>query len=157
VFRATGIRLSELAGIKYDDDPQRGDVDLWHREITVHGKGRKTRIVKISHGAARAVDLYIRVRARHAQAYRPQLWLGVNNRGPLTACGRWRRSSGPSAEMSSCSAPSGRLRWWPCASMTVMLAAHMGRRWRLRPAWAMGACRTTGSARAAGPGSSRRG
>ena len=85
VFRATGIRLSELAGIRYDDDPQRGDVDLWHREITVSGKGRKTRTV--SHEAARAVDRYIRVRARHAQAYRPQLWLGVNNRGPLTASG----------------------------------------------------------------------
>lgn len=81
VFQATGIRLSELAGTRYDDDPERGDVDLWHREITVCGKGRKTRIVKISHDAARAVDRYLRVRARHAQAYRPQLWLGVNNRG----------------------------------------------------------------------------
>jgi hypothetical protein len=40
VFRATGIRLSEL-------------------------------------------DRYIRARARHAQAWRPHLWLGVNNRGPL--------------------------------------------------------------------------
>jgi integrase len=36
VFRATGIRLSELAGIRYDaEDPGRTDVDLWHREITV--------------------------------------------------------------------------------------------------------------------------
>jgi integrase/recombinase XerD len=88
VFRATGMRLSELAGIRYDPaDPGRSDVDLWHREITVHGKGRKTRTVKISHGAARALDRYIRVRARHAQAYRPQLWLGTNNRGPMTASG----------------------------------------------------------------------
>src|SRR5258708_6284653 len=88
VFRATGIRLSELAGIRYDpSDPQRSDVDLWHREITIHGKGRKTRTVKISHDAARALDRYIRVRARHAQAYRPQLWLGINNRGPVTASG----------------------------------------------------------------------
>jgi integrase/recombinase XerD len=86
VFEATGIRLSELAGIRYDD-PQRSDVDLWYREITVCGKGRKTRTVKISHDAARAVDRYLRVRAGHAQAYRPQLWLGVNNRGPLTASG----------------------------------------------------------------------
>lgn len=35
----------------------------------------------------RAVDRYLRVRARHGQAYRQQLWLGVNNRGPLTASG----------------------------------------------------------------------
>ena len=88
VFRATGMRLSELAGIRYDpDDPRRSDLDLWHRQITVHGKGRKIRTVKISHDAARALDRYLRVRARHAQAYRPQLWLGINNRGPMTASG----------------------------------------------------------------------
>jgi site-specific recombinase XerD len=88
VLKATGIRLSELAGIRYDPgEPWRGDVDLWRREITVSGKGRKTRTVKISHDAARALDRYLRARARHAQAYRPQLWLGVNNRGPMTASG----------------------------------------------------------------------
>src|SRR5271166_7131768 len=86
VFRATGMRLSELAGIRYDpDDPRRSDIDLWHRELTVQGKGRKTRVVKISFDAARSLDRYLRVRARHAQAYRPQLWLGVSNRGPMTA------------------------------------------------------------------------
>ena len=88
IFAATGIRLSELAGLRYDPgDPQRSDIDLWHREITVHGKGRTTRTVKISYDAARALDRYLRARARHAQAYRPQLWLGVNNRGPMTASG----------------------------------------------------------------------
>jgi integrase len=87
VFRATGMRLSELADIRYDPgDPRRSDLDLWHREITVHGKGR-TRAVKIGHDAARSLDRYIRVRARHAQAYRPQLWLGTGNRGPMTASG----------------------------------------------------------------------
>ena len=88
VFRATGMRLSELAGIRYDPgDPRLSDLDLWHREVTVHGKGRKTRTVKIGHDAARAVDRYIRVRARHVQAYRPQLWLGTGNRGPMTVSG----------------------------------------------------------------------
>jgi integrase/recombinase XerD len=88
VFRATGIGLSELAGIRYDPgDPRRSDVDLWHREITVHGKGRTMRTVKISHDAAPALDRYLRARARHAQAHRPQLWLGTGNRGPLTASG----------------------------------------------------------------------
>jgi integrase/recombinase XerD len=88
VFTATGIRLSELAGIRYDpDDPRRSDIDLWQREITVCGKGGETRTVKISYGAARSLDRYLRVRARHAQAYRPQLWLGINNRGPMTASG----------------------------------------------------------------------
>ena len=88
LLEATGIRLSELAGIRCDPgEPQRGDVDLWRREITVHDKGGKSRTVKISHEAARSLDRYIRVRARHAQAHRPQLWLGVGNRGPMTASG----------------------------------------------------------------------
>jgi site-specific recombinase XerC len=56
VLKATGIRLLELAGIRYDpDDPRRSDIDLMEREITVHGKGRRTRTVKISYDAARAV------------------------------------------------------------------------------------------------------
>jgi len=91
VFRATGIRLSELAEIRYDpddpDDPQHSDIDLQLREITVHGERRKTRTVKIGFGAARSVDRYIRIRARHGQAHRPQLWLGAGSRGPMTASG----------------------------------------------------------------------
>jgi len=88
VLEATGIRLSELAGIRYKPDgPRCGAVDLWHREITVHGKGGKSRTVKISHDAARSLDRYIRVRARHTQAHRPQLWLGAGDRGPMTASG----------------------------------------------------------------------
>jgi integrase/recombinase XerD len=38
VFTATGIRLSELAGLRC------GDVDLWQRELTVRGKGGKDRM-----------------------------------------------------------------------------------------------------------------
>jgi site-specific recombinase XerD len=48
VFRASGIRLSELAGIRC------GDLDLETREIKVFGKGRKERIVKIDYEAARS-------------------------------------------------------------------------------------------------------
>ena len=88
VLRACGIRLSELAGIRYDpDDLRRSDVDLWEREITVHGKGRRTRIVKIGYDAARSLDRYLRMRARHPLAHCPELWLGANNRGPLMASG----------------------------------------------------------------------
>ncbi|HEY1627074.1 MAG TPA: tyrosine-type recombinase/integrase [Streptosporangiaceae bacterium] len=88
VFRATGIRLSELAGICYvPDNLSRTDLDLEGRQIRIRGKGGKGRIVKIGHEAARAVDRYLRVRGKHAEAYRPQLWLGVNNKGPLTPAG----------------------------------------------------------------------
>ena len=88
VFTATGIRLSELAGIRYHPgDPARSDLDLQAREIRIRGKGSKPRTAKIGHQAARSLDRYLRARARHAEAHRPQLWLGVNNRGPLTAAG----------------------------------------------------------------------
>src|SRR2546421_194749 len=76
VFTATGIRLSELADLRYDpSDPRDSDIDLWQREITVRGKGGRPRIVKIGHRAARSVDRYLRARSRHAYAWRPQLWL----------------------------------------------------------------------------------
>jgi site-specific recombinase XerD len=88
VFKATGIRLSEMAGIRYDpDDPDRSDLDLESRQIRIRGKGGKERTVKIDYEAARRVDRYLRVRPGHAQACRSRLWLGVNGRGPLTANG----------------------------------------------------------------------
>jgi site-specific recombinase XerD len=88
VFTATGIRLSELAGIRYHPgDPARSDLDLQAREIRIAGKAGKPRTVKIGHQAARSLDRYLRARARHTQAHRPQLWLGASNRGPLTPTG----------------------------------------------------------------------
>ena len=88
VFTATGIRLSELAGLRYDPgDPRCSDIDLWQREITIRGKGGKPRIVRIGHQAARSRDRHLRARSRHGQAWRPQLWLGAGNPEPLTAAG----------------------------------------------------------------------
>jgi integrase/recombinase XerD len=88
VFKVTGVRLAELAGIRYHvGDPRHSDLNVWQREITVRGKGGRPRIVKISHDAARTLDRYIRIRARHPQAHQPQLWLGTGSRGPLTASG----------------------------------------------------------------------
>jgi site-specific recombinase XerD len=52
-------------------------------EITVRGKGGKIRVVKISHGAARSHDRYIRVRARRSLGYRAQF--GTINAGRLTS------------------------------------------------------------------------
>jgi len=88
VLTATGIRLSELAGICcHPGDPARSDLDLHARQIRIRGKGRTSRTVKIGHQAARSLDRYLRARARHPQAWRSQLWLGVNGRGPLAAGG----------------------------------------------------------------------
>jgi integrase len=88
VLKARGIRAGDLAGIRYDPhDASRSDLDLQQREITVRGKGGGSRIVRIGHEAARALDRHVRIRSKHARAWRPQLWLGVNNRGPRTANG----------------------------------------------------------------------
>ena len=91
VFTATGVRLSELAGIRYHPgDPARSDLDLQGRQIRIRGKGgkgRTARTVKIGNQAARSLDRYLRARARQPQAWRPQMWLAVNSRGPLTAAG----------------------------------------------------------------------
>ena len=57
VSTATGIRLSELAGIRYHPgDPAHSDLDLQAREIRIRGKGSKPRTVKIGHQAARSLD-----------------------------------------------------------------------------------------------------
>jgi integrase len=89
VFLATGIRVSELSAIRYRPDGRDGsDVDLEEaREIRVRGKGGRERTVRIGHEAARRLDRYLRVRSKHELAYRPELWLGVNNRGPLDRSG----------------------------------------------------------------------
>ena len=48
VFKASGIRMSEMAGIRYyPDDPDRSDLDLDSRQIRIRGKGGKERTVKI--------------------------------------------------------------------------------------------------------------
>jgi len=84
VFLATGIRLAEMAGIRYHpDDPYSSDVDLGAREVAVRGKGGKPRTVKLSHEAARRLDRYLRARSKHELAWRPELWLGEGSRGPL--------------------------------------------------------------------------
>ena len=75
------VNSCQVAGLRC------GDLDLRQRELTVRGKGDKDRIVKVGHQAALSLDRYLRARSRHAQAWRPQLWLGVNNREPLTAAG----------------------------------------------------------------------
>lgn len=88
LFQATGIRLFEMAGIRYDPDrPDRGDIDLDRRELLVRGKGGKERRCKFGFEAARAIDRYIRVRSKHTHAQSPRLWLGVNNRPPMTPHG----------------------------------------------------------------------
>ena len=80
VFKDTGARLSELAGLTSDDISPRD------REAVVTGKGDKQRTIRFTYDTARALDRYQRERAKHKMARVSALWLGVRG-GPMTASG----------------------------------------------------------------------
>ncbi|MGP8205424.1 MAG: tyrosine-type recombinase/integrase [Acidimicrobiales bacterium] len=79
VFIDTGVRLGESAGMKL------GDVDFDLMVILVTGKGRRPRAVPFGARTAKAIDQYVRTRARHPQASSPALWIGP--KGGMTDSG----------------------------------------------------------------------
>ena len=81
VFIDTGCRREEVATLTLDR------VDLDVGEITVIGKGRRTRTLRLGRKATVALDRYLRVRAADRWASRPNLWLAEKNRGPMTPNG----------------------------------------------------------------------
>ncbi len=66
----TGIRRSELLGLELEH------VDLERGVLRVTGKGSRTRDVAVGDLTVRAIDRYLRLRAKHAAAQLPWLWLG---------------------------------------------------------------------------------
>jgi integrase/recombinase XerD len=71
----TGIRAGGLLALELDD------VDLAAGIVTIRrGKGGRGRRVPISPQTARAVDRYLRARARHPLADGPALWLARGSR-----------------------------------------------------------------------------
>lgn len=76
LFVDSGMRRSELAGLKVDD------LDFEHDVAHVLGKGRRPRACPFGHRTALALDRYLRERAKHRDAARPNLWLG--HAGPMT-------------------------------------------------------------------------
>lgn len=76
----TGARLSEVAGITLDD------LDLRQYEVAhVRGKGGRHRALPMGAKTLKALDAYLRARARHKDADRPELWL--SKKGALTGSG----------------------------------------------------------------------
>jgi site-specific recombinase XerD len=69
-FIDTGARLSEVAGMLLED------VDLDAAIIRVTGKGRKVRFLPLGARTVQAFDRYLRLRASHALAADPHVWLG---------------------------------------------------------------------------------
>lgn len=83
VFLFTGARRAEVAGMRFDArDPVENDLDLDVGTARVIGKGRRERLVPLDPRTVRAIDRYLRMRAKHAHTDMPWLWLG--ERGRLT-------------------------------------------------------------------------
>lgn len=64
-------RVAEMSGILL------ADLDMRKDQVTVRGKGNKTREIPIGAKTGMALDRYLRLRSRHRQAHLPELWLGV--------------------------------------------------------------------------------
>lgn len=83
VLLDTGVRLSELAGMKLSDVAEGRSPHPW--TIAVTGKGNKGRPVALGKSAATALHWYLGSRAKHPRAGDPWLWLGL--KGHLTTNG----------------------------------------------------------------------
>ena len=70
VFMDTGARRAEVLGLRLED------VDLDRGVLSVTGKGSRTRLVAIGDATIKALDRYMRLRARKPGADVPWLWLG---------------------------------------------------------------------------------
>ena len=77
LFYASGLRLSELAGLNLDD------VNVSSRMVRVLGKGRKERIVPFNTTAARALREYLHARETLVRQERRERRDGRDRRAPL--------------------------------------------------------------------------
>ncbi len=86
VFFATGVRLAEMAGLRWNpQDEEENDVELDDGVLRVLGKGHRWRLVSIGPKVVKSLDRYLRLRAQHPHARETWLWLG--QKGPMTSSG----------------------------------------------------------------------
>lgn len=98
VLMNTGMRRGELVGLRYSPtDPSLRDVNLNRGEITVYGKGEKSRIALVDNSTIVALEAYLRVRRAHDHASEPWLWLGLRGRLTESGIGQLVRSRGRQA------------------------------------------------------------
>ncbi len=74
VFIDIGIRVSEMAGLSVDD------LDLESRDVTVLGKGRRPRAMRIVKETRTDLLRYLEARSRHPYADDAALWVGKRGR-----------------------------------------------------------------------------
>jgi site-specific recombinase XerD len=88
LFIDTGMRLSELAGLRVDS------LDFEHDVAVVLGKGRRERACPFGNKTGMALERYLRERGKRVRDDGP-LWVGL--KGPMTGSGIrqmvWRRST----------------------------------------------------------------
>ena len=76
-------RKTEIANLRYDpESPEENDLDLDMGAARVRGKAGRDRLIPLDPRTVKALDRYLRVRARHPHATLPALWLG--KKGKLT-------------------------------------------------------------------------
>ena len=80
---SSGLRVGELVALNMDDDPAQG-------EVTVTGKGAKTRTVPVGAKARAALEAWIKVRNLMAAPGEKALFVGARGRR-ITPSGVWRR------------------------------------------------------------------
>jgi site-specific recombinase XerC len=83
LFIDCGFRISEMVGMTL------GALNMEEREMTVLGKGQKTRTVRFTTDTRKDLNRYLLKRMSHELAETDFLWLG--QRGPLTRSGMYRR------------------------------------------------------------------
>jgi integrase/recombinase XerC len=98
LFYSSGLRLAELVAVNL------GEIDMVEGELTVLGKGSKTRRVPVGVKAREAIQRWMRVRANLAGADEPALF--VSSRGtrihPRTVevrLAQWARSQGATRDL----------------------------------------------------------
>ncbi len=81
MFITTGARRQEIASLRYDpENPLENDVDLDAGVARVLGKGGRDRLVPLDPRTVKALDRYLRVRAKHSHNDMRWLWLGKMGR-----------------------------------------------------------------------------
>jgi site-specific recombinase XerD len=86
MFVTTGARRLEIATLRFDPENQlENDIDLDQGVARVLGKGGRDRLVPLDPRTVKALDRYLRVRARHPHSDMRWLWLG--KKGQLTEDG----------------------------------------------------------------------
>lgn len=81
LYADSGARRGEIANMDV------ADLNLRERTAKVMGKGRKERLIPFGARTARALDRYLRVRARSPYADSPKLWLSGKDGRPVTGNG----------------------------------------------------------------------